>query len=150
MVLTHLSDHPGGDLTSQSMTSGPTGDGWFGECMELCSTTPGCIDISLAGSGCYLKDTLSQASTAIGIFGARLLNATTPLPSTAASPTPSANAISPVDVGGFEYFYCSNDSVQDRVLSAGFLYGSEDNLMTAEKCADFCTGYNYFGLEYTW
>lgn len=57
--------------------------------------------------------------------------------------------MSPVDVGTFEYLACYNDSVSARALKGGFLYGTPNNTMTAEVCAEFCEGSNYFGLEYS-
>lgn len=50
------------------------------------------------------------------------------------------------EIVGYDYLGCYNDSLPTRALSDSFVYDSE--AMTAEFCAEFCDGANYFGLEY--
>ncbi|KAL0934763.1 uncharacterized protein CTRU02_209354 [Colletotrichum truncatum] len=56
---------------------------------------------------------------------------------------PATNSLS---VAGFQYGSCWTDKVDDRSLKA-VDYRTDD--MTAEKCAERCQGYAYFGLEYS-
>ncbi|KAL1955711.1 hypothetical protein VTO42DRAFT_8183 [Malbranchea cinnamomea] len=49
------------------------------------------------------------------------------------------------EIEGYEYLGCYNDSTARRGLSDTFVYDSE---MTVELCAEFCSGANYFGVEY--
>jgi hypothetical protein len=48
-------------------------------------------------------------------------------------------------VAGFAYQSCWADNVAGRVLTGKELRGDD---MTVEKCAAFCQGFRYFGLEY--
>ncbi|KAJ0296557.1 hypothetical protein COL516b_011586 [Colletotrichum fioriniae] len=50
-------------------------------------------------------------------------------------------------VGGFYYSSCWVDNVDGRRSLSAKDYRADD--MTAEKCATFCQGYSYFGLEYS-
>ncbi|KAK1493287.1 hypothetical protein CTAM01_09431 [Colletotrichum tamarilloi] len=50
-------------------------------------------------------------------------------------------------VGGFYYSSCWVDNVDGRRSLSAKDYRADD--MTAEKCASFCQGYSYFGLEYS-
>ncbi|KAK4495164.1 hypothetical protein PRZ48_013491 [Zasmidium cellare] len=143
-------DYPGGDIDSAVLVSADgTGESWFGQCIERCAANPECVDISLSGAGCYLKGgQLGPASNATGIFGARWIDAPVITPTPTPSPSPIPSAISPVDVGNFEYLACYNDSVGARALRGDFLYGTDEDPMTAQVCAEFCDDSNYFGLEY--
>ncbi|KAK5122838.1 hypothetical protein LTR85_003753 [Meristemomyces frigidus] len=58
-------DHSGGDLSSKSVSS-------FSACINACATTAGCVDVSLSGSACYLKQSVGQ-NVYNGVFGARLI-----------------------------------------------------------------------------
>ena len=56
---------------------------------------------------------------------------------------------SPTTVGSFQYQSCRTDSVSSRAL----LVSNQERVlraddMTVEKCAEFCDGYSYFGVEY--
>lgn len=144
-------DYLGGDIDSAVLDSPDgSGDGWFGQCIEMCAANPNCVDISLSGAGCYLKGApLGPASNTTGILGARWVDAPTVAPTPSPSPSPTPSAISPVDVGSFEYLACYNDSVGARALQGDFLYGTKQEPMTAEVCAEFCEDSMYFGLEYS-
>jgi hypothetical protein len=45
----------------------------FTQCVNLCDSTTGCVDVSLSGSACYLKKTLGNALKSSGILGAKLI-----------------------------------------------------------------------------
>lgn len=143
-------DYPGGDIDSAVLDSPDgSGDRWFGQCIEKCAANDKCVDISLSGAGCYLKEApLRATSNASGILGARWIDAPTAVSSPSPSASPVPNAVSPVDMGKFEYLACYNDSVAARALEGDFLYGTENDTMTAEVCAEFCEDTVYFGLEY--
>lgn len=49
------------------------------------------------------------------------------------------------NITGYIYYGCHSDSPRDRALSERFVY---DVRMTVEKCASFCNGTTYFGVEY--
>jgi len=51
-------------------------------------------------------------------------------------------------IGNFTYQGCYNDTVSGRALRSTSLYGSSSNPMTLEKCADYCSSYTYWGVEY--
>ncbi|KAK4555212.1 hypothetical protein LTR86_007508 [Recurvomyces mirabilis] len=145
-------DHPGGNLVAVTMTGSP--DSWLEACIETCTNTTACIDVSLSGRACYLKKSLSSSVSVANIDGARLVqnltsttssSTTTTSPPATASPVAAAAAV----VGTFDYFACFTDSVANRTLQGAFLYGSSSSRhMTLEICASFCSKYAYFGVEY--
>lgn len=47
-------DYAGGDFKMGYVKN-------FAGCMELCSATPGCVDVSLSGTACYMKNVLKPA-----------------------------------------------------------------------------------------
>ncbi|KAK1764282.1 kelch domain-containing protein [Phialemonium atrogriseum] len=57
-------DYGGGDMAASSQ---PT----FRQCMDLCDATQGCVDVSYVGSACYLKDRITSANAAAGIWTGR-------------------------------------------------------------------------------
>lgn len=63
-------DRAGGDMKSLGVSS-------FQQCIDACATTPGCVDVSLSGSACYLKSTLAAAVNNGGIWGAKLVTTST-------------------------------------------------------------------------
>ncbi|KAI6815373.1 hypothetical protein KC332_g10896 [Hortaea werneckii] len=141
-------DHPGGNLDMVEMTG--AGNTWFAQCIETCATYPGCLDVSLSGAACYLKSTLNPPTSADGIRGARLRSSSTVLAvsSTTASETPTAYPAPDPFVGTFEYLACYNDSVTNRTLQSAYLFGTSLQNLTLERCADFCDGFQFFGVEY--
>ena len=72
----------------------------------------------------------------------------TPMPTTPAPvdpvETPMPTTLAPVDPLG--YLGCFVDSEGDRTLTGKFVKGVQ--VLTTEYCADFCSGYDYFGTEY--
>jgi iron transport multicopper oxidase len=64
--------------------------------------------------------------------------------STSVSVPTGTPAIVPV-VGPYTYIGCVND-IDTRLLTADH---TSSNDMTIEDCAAYCSGYQYFGLEYT-
>jgi hypothetical protein len=75
-------DHAGGDLTSLYVGS-------FQECIDACSSNSKCVDVSLSGTACYLKQTLGSANKSPSIWGAKL---TTGGASSSVSSTVSSSA----------------------------------------------------------
>lgn len=61
-------DHSGGDMGGISVDS-------FQGCIDLCATTPGCVDVSLSGSACYRKSSLSGPHDNGGVWGAKVVEA---------------------------------------------------------------------------
>lgn len=53
----------------------------------------------------------------------------------------------PPSVGQWDYYGCYTEATGQRALS-GRTTASND--MTIAKCASFCVGFEYFGLEYAW
>ncbi|KAK4162775.1 putative fungistatic metabolite [Cladorrhinum sp. PSN259] len=71
---------------------------------------------------------------------------TTATRSTSATPTPTGTLGRKATVGPFEYVGCQTEATVGRALS-GNSYASGD--MTLESCAAFCSGFTYFGTEYS-
>ncbi|CZT19878.1 uncharacterized protein RCC_05734 [Ramularia collo-cygni] len=67
-------DRPGGDMRSEiNEHTGLRGPRAFRNCFETCAETEGCVDVSLLGGVCYLKDRLERAVVSEGVWGARVL-----------------------------------------------------------------------------
>lgn len=60
--------------------------------------------------------------------------------------TGSCSALSGSDPVAYDYVGCFTDDVNSRTFSAAT---SSDNNMTLSECSKFCSGYQYFGTEYT-
>ncbi|KAK4228208.1 putative fungistatic metabolite [Podospora fimiseda] len=71
---------------------------------------------------------------------------TTATRSTSATPTPTGTLGRKATVGPYEYVGCQTEATVGRALS-GSGYASND--MTLESCAAFCSGFTYFGTEYS-
>ncbi|KAH9828843.1 PAN domain [Teratosphaeria destructans] len=83
-------DHAAGDMGSTYVNDSLL------ECLNVCDSTPGCVDVSLSGAACYLKSTLGTALNDVGIQGARLLTSST---SPSAFKTSSSTTASPTATG---------------------------------------------------
>jgi hypothetical protein len=59
-------DYAGGDLKSVNIASNRIAD-----CINACDATEGCIDISMSGTACYMKQKLNKPLVNKGIRGAR-------------------------------------------------------------------------------
>lgn len=58
----------------------------FQQCMESCATTPGCLDVSLSGSACYMKKSINPSyNEAYNVLGATLVSSAPIVSSTSAS-----------------------------------------------------------------
>ncbi|KAK6435340.1 hypothetical protein LTR95_008475 [Oleoguttula sp. CCFEE 5521] len=80
-------DHYGGDISFATVAN-------FQGCVDLCSSTPQCVDVSLSGStACYLKGSLGAPANAPGIWGAKFvtLQATTSTSSTSSVVTSTSS-----------------------------------------------------------
>ncbi|KAI6870816.1 hypothetical protein KC338_g2884 [Hortaea werneckii] len=60
-------DHAAGDIGMVYVRN-------LGECAVRCSETSGCVDVSLSGAACYLKNNLGPTSYNAAINGARLVS----------------------------------------------------------------------------
>ena len=92
------------------------------QCIDTCAATTGCVDVSLSGSACYLKNTLGASSTSNGLSGARLVTssstsaaststtskATTTLATSTSTSSASASTATPVCPGSAGASYVSN------------------------------------------
>jgi len=65
-VIECASDRYGGDLSSANTAT-------FSQCIELCSTTASCLDVSYVGTSCYLKNNLQGVRQNSNVWGARLV-----------------------------------------------------------------------------
>ena len=70
-----------GSLSANSLTA----------CIQGCDSTPGCVNISLSGSACYLKQSLGAAHSQSGTYGARKIANPS---ATAASMTTTTSSVS--------------------------------------------------------
>ncbi|KAF4624790.1 hypothetical protein G7Y89_g13381 [Cudoniella acicularis] len=61
------------------------------------------------------------------------------------SPIPTGPIIPPT-IGNYQYVDCHSDNITIRTLQGGFVGLAA---MTIENCASICTGFTYFGLEYS-
>lgn len=59
-------DHFAGNLKTVTAHS-------LGRCIRACSRTPGCVDVSLSGTACYLKKELGHEVPMEGLAGAKLI-----------------------------------------------------------------------------
>ncbi|GAB7337907.1 hypothetical protein MBLNU457_4296t1 [Dothideomycetes sp. NU457] len=57
-------DHVGGDLKMVYVSD-------LAGCIAQCASTSGCVDVSLSGAACYMKNKLRRAQNNAGILGAR-------------------------------------------------------------------------------
>ncbi|KAF1348638.1 hypothetical protein BDV97DRAFT_399202 [Delphinella strobiligena] len=61
-------DFYGGDMSSADTAS-------YADCIDLCSETTGCTDISFVAPACYLKSTLTSSVTNTAVWAAKLVAA---------------------------------------------------------------------------
>lgn len=67
--------------------------------------------------------------------------------STSASSTPSPTGpVIKKSVGSYTYYGCQTEATNSRALTEGSY--TSNTAMTLESCAQFCSGYTYFGTEY--
>ncbi|KAH0354598.1 laccase precursor, partial [Aureobasidium melanogenum] len=81
-------DYAGGDLKSVNIASNRIAD-----CVNACDATEGCIDISMSGTACYMKNKLVNRTTNKGIRGARKIK-DAPKSSSSSSVAPSTTSSS--------------------------------------------------------
>ncbi|KAJ8108839.1 hypothetical protein OPT61_g7892 [Boeremia exigua] len=84
--------------------------------------------------------TLCGASQRLNIYKNK-----TPPTSTSAAPTPTPTASKP-SLSGYTYTGCIVDTLNPRPLSASMTSSSSNSYA---YCANFCTGFPYFGVEYS-
>ncbi|GAB1319992.1 hypothetical protein MFIFM68171_10202 [Madurella fahalii] len=59
-------DYAGGDIAGTDKTT-------FAECIDACATTPGCVDVSYAGTACYMKNKLGEAAERDWVWTAKVV-----------------------------------------------------------------------------
>ena len=124
----------------------------FNEC--YCGTNGDISGVaSISGDQCVLPCTGSPDFTcggedAIEVFELGETVETTPTPVDTPMPTTPAPVVpvDPIEVDGHVYLGCYVDSEGDRTLTGKFVKGVQ--ALTTEYCADFCSGFDYFGTEY--
>ncbi|KAM7205766.1 hypothetical protein V8F20_002999 [Naviculisporaceae sp. PSN 640] len=79
-------DHGGGDMGVQDIKT-------FGGCMDKCDSTPGCVDVSYVGTGCYLKSQLGPLNQAGHVWtGRRISTSSSSSSSSSSSLSPSSTS----------------------------------------------------------
>nr|POE77657.1 wsc domain-containing protein [Quercus suber] len=80
-------DHIGGDMSSLTVGS-------LSQCIDTCANTPGCVDVSLSGTACYLKSSVGGPRYN-GVNGGKLItNSSSASSSVSSSATTSASSTS--------------------------------------------------------
>jgi hypothetical protein len=87
----------------------------------------------------YTGDSVAAVSTAAASSSTSAAASSTSISMPTGTP-----AIVPV-VGAYSYTGCVND-IDTRILTGDH---TASDTMTIEDCASYCSGYQYFGLEYT-
>lgn len=82
-------DRGGGDFAMTWVNNGIV------DCMNVCSATKGCTDVSLSGTACYMKSGTPRAASAnSGVIGARLISQNVTSSSTTSSLKSTATTLS--------------------------------------------------------
>lgn len=153
-----LNPVPGATLTNEACAAGCQGYTYFGtefsgEC--YCGNTFGAGAVLATDGGC----TMTCNGNATEYCGGpnRLttykLNSTSTTTGTL-STSPSATATTPAGpaiknpVGTWSYYGCMTEATNGRALN-GLQNPVGGATLTLEKCATACTGYTYFGTEYS-
>lgn len=97
------------------------------------------------------SSTSSSASSSTSSSTSSLASSSTSssISSSTTTSTPTAQATGPIAVqtaGSFSYQGCYSEGTDGRALAAT---STADNAMTIQKCASFCSGYKYMGVEYS-
>jgi hypothetical protein len=103
--------------------------------LNMYMNTPSSTTSSAALSTTSTSASSVQVSTTSSVL-------TTSTSSTSATPTPSI----PATVGAYTYLHCHSDNTTIRTLQSKYIAKAD---MTIEHCAGNCTGYLYFGVEYS-
>jgi hypothetical protein len=155
-ALTYAAPVPGNEMTVDKCTAAChaanyilAGVEYSGECFCDNSIQNGG---ALANEGCTMLCNGNQSEYCGGpnrlnvyAFGGQF-EAPTTTSSAAASTSTAAGPSHPEEVGDYTFYGCYTDSVANRALNGAF-WASGD--MTLEACAAFCSGYTYFGTEYS-
>ncbi|KAL2197417.1 hypothetical protein P885DRAFT_77108 [Corynascus similis CBS 632.67] len=75
------------------------------------------------------------------------LYSTTATRTTSATPSPTGTLAVKPTVGDYTFVGCQTEATASRALTGKEVYA--DDAMTLEKCATYCTGFTYFGTEYS-
>ena len=155
------------DMTIEYCASNCTGYTYFGvefgnEC--YCGNSLGAGSVRTAEGDCDMNcpgktkevcgagNRLTLYSLGGKSSGASSLSSSLTSSSTSSSTTTStltAQATGPIAVqtaGSFSYQGCYSEGTNGRALAAT---NTADNAMTVQKCASFCSGYKYMGVEYS-
>jgi hypothetical protein len=87
-------DRAGGDMSNENVAN-------FTACIDACTTTPSCLDVSFLGMTCYLKNVLQPPVQNAGVWGAKLVasaatttSATNPMESTSSTSSTTSSSTS--------------------------------------------------------
>ena len=108
------------------------------------------INIYKISTSTNVASSSSSSSSSSSITSSTLATSTTTAtstPSSSSTTLSSATSSSPPGptLSGYDYQGCYTDSVSARVLTSKT---ESTGSMTWQICATFCSGYNYFGVEY--
>ncbi|KAK3378034.1 WSC domain-containing protein [Podospora didyma] len=100
------------------------------------------VNLPSSSSSSSSSSSTSSAPTSISKAATLSLSSTSVTSSAAPTGTPSNSA----KVGQYSFLECHTDTVAARALNDK---NTQSETMSAETCAEFCSGYTYFGLEYS-
>lgn len=150
------------DVTSGSGTSAASdafnlASDLAGTCLEFsggaaCGSAPSSSSSSSAVSSTLSTVSVPSSSVSTSALPTDSVSSSVPSVTTSGTTTASSSSTSAVatlahkaTVAGYELVSCWTEGTGVRALSASTY---SDDSMTLESCAEFCTGYKYFGAEY--
>ena len=119
-----------------------------GKVKEVCGAGNRLTLYSLGGKSSGASSISSSSTSSVASSSASSFASSSTSSSTTTS-TPTAQATGPIAVqtaGSFSYQGCYSEGTNGRALAAT---STADNAMTVQKCASFCSGYKYMGVEYS-
>lgn len=148
-------DYSGKDLSMVYVNNG------IQECVKTCSTTAGCVAVSLSGSACYMKSTAGSMKTSSGVQAAKLISGGTAAASSSsssaaasstkasstsssASSTSSTASVATNSAGSVYNLYYSSDSGQGSFANTQ-ASSSYTDCMNACDANSKCTAFTYVG-----
>ena len=129
----------------------------FAQCMDICSTTPGCVSVSwlISGGACFRKSAIGFAVHNPSVYSATLSSGGTPpgpQPSSSSTSTapagPTVVPVVPAYIGSYTSLGCWSDNTGGvRTLSTKIAVGNSMSLSVCEGLAA-TNNAQYFGVEY--
>jgi hypothetical protein len=123
-------DYSGKDLSMVYVSNG------IQDCVQTCSTTAGCVAVSLAGTACYMKSTVGDMRASTRGNAAKLVSGGTAASSAASSTRASSSSSAPTTMatngaGSVYNLYYSSDSNQGA-------YSNAQASSSFSDCMNFC------------